>query len=160
MDAINAPLFKMQKENPKAMNNQLLLIHIMRRAHGLLASVGFKSGGMDGGAFMGLPTYILCSKDEPRLRKLAEFSPEAFILLQIFPPGKDKEWHLAKPDGQNSACEGTEQPQLGEYLKATLKPQEPSKQGRDANKNDNEKEGEGRSNQGNEGEEEQKPTEE
>ncbi len=60
-----------------AIQAQLYLIHLLMKKYGVRAALGIKSGGMDGGTFLGLPTMSICRAKrslEKRMVSLATLS--------------------------------------------------------------------------------------
>jgi hypothetical protein len=94
-DVFQHPLFD-ASENENAIFNQLLLLDLLRTECKVIASVGYQSGGMDGGAFIGIKSVTIVLKkkkraDEsidpkkacPRVHQLSEYFSEAFVLCTL-----------------------------------------------------------------------------
>jgi hypothetical protein len=94
------------KKNAKGILNILCMLRILKEEYDAEASVGYKSGGMDGGAFLGLRTYTICETRDIRMNELACFS-EFFIPVKAFPhqhgikKKAKKEWHFGE-EGQEA----------------------------------------------------------
>lgn len=108
-DVFQHPQFD-ANENDNAMSNQLLLLHLLREECKVVASVGYQSGGMDGGTFIGIKsvTIVLQKKKRaddsidpkkacPRIHQLSEHFSKAFILCTLAVDEEEKkgnQWTL------------------------------------------------------------------